>query len=136
MTESNIPINENLLYSDFDLTLTKNPFTRDIVVLTNLNAIKRSIKNLFQIDKYDIPFKNYGIGLLKTLLFDPVDTISANNILTQVEWIVTHYEPRINLQKVIVNENQSEDGYDVTIYFNVKSLNRTEEMNLFLKRVR
>lgn len=136
MTASNIPINENLLYSDFDLTLTKNPFTRDIVVLTNLNAIKRSIKNLFQIDKYDIPFKNYGIGLLKTLLFDPVDTISANNILTQVEWIVTHYEPRINLQKVIVNENQSEDGYDVTIYFNVKSLNRTEEMNLFLKRVR
>lgn len=136
MAETNIPINENLLYSDFDLTLTKNPFTRDIVVLTNLNAIKRSIKNLFQIDKYDIPFKNYGIGLLKTLLFDPVDTISANNILTQVEWIVTHYEPRINLQKVIVNENQSEDGYDVTIYFNVKSLNRTEEMNLFLKRVR
>lgn len=89
MAETNIPINENLLYSDFDLTLTKNPFTRDIVVLTNLNAIKRSIKNLFQIDKYDIPFKNYGIGLLKTLLFDPVDTISANNILTQVEWIVT-----------------------------------------------
>ena len=36
----------NRLYSDLDLDFTRNPVTSDIVKLQDVDAVKRSVKNL------------------------------------------------------------------------------------------
>ena len=38
----------NRIYSDLDLDFTRNPVTSDVVKLTDVEAVKRSVKNLMK----------------------------------------------------------------------------------------
>ena len=46
----------NRIYSDLDLDFTRNPVTSDVVKLTDVEAVKRSVKNLIQTNHYERPF--------------------------------------------------------------------------------
>jgi phage baseplate assembly protein W len=127
---------ENILYKDLDLSLTQHPVSGDIIPLTNAAAVKRSIRHLFMLDKYDIPFNNTTYSVVKRQLFEPITKVTEGNIQTLVTWLVETYEPRAKLEKVEVRANSSEDGYDITLYFKILSLNTDEQMNILLKRVR
>lgn len=126
---------DNLIYKDLDLSLIQHPLSGDIVPLTNSNAVKRSIRHLFMLDKYDIPFNSTTYSVIKKLLFEPITKVTEGNIQSLSTWLIQTYEPRASLEKIEVVANSEEDGYDITIYFKILSLNTDEVMNLILKRV-
>lgn len=127
---------ENTLYKDLDLTLLQHPLSRDVVPLINVNSIKRSIRHLFFLDKYDVPFNSNIEAGLKKLLFEPFGPVTESFLRSRVDWIIRTYEPRVDVKRIDVKPDQSETGYDVTIYFSVLSLNTDDKMDILLKRVR
>jgi phage baseplate assembly protein W len=59
-------------YTDFDLTMTVNPWNGDVPILTDDVAVKRSIKNLVLTNLYERPMKNEIGSNIRAMLFKPV----------------------------------------------------------------
>lgn len=124
-------------FKDISVTFDKNFVTDDLMVTKNSNAIKQSVQNLI----VTVPgerFFNPNIGSRITdLLFEPLDFINASLVKSEVEYTIKAFEPRVRLIDVIVDENYDDNGYDVTIEFEVIGLpEKTESLTLFLERTR
>ena len=48
----------NRIYSDLNLSFTKNPATKDVAKLFDVQAIKRAVKNIILTNKYERPFNS------------------------------------------------------------------------------
>ena len=44
------------IYKDLNLNFTANPVTGDVATITDVNAVKRSVRNLLLTNHYDRPF--------------------------------------------------------------------------------
>ena len=106
-------------FKDISLSFDMHPVTRDILVLKDADAIKRSIRNIVQ----TLPgerFFNPNIGSnLTTSLFDFVDFGSASTIQTQIRNAVISYEPRVDNIRVEVIPKPDENSFEVNVYFNI-----------------
>jgi len=124
------------LYSDFMNDLTPHPNTNSIVLLKNVNAVSRSIKNLILTNKYERPY-NPKIGSnIRAFLFEPADAITANSMRTEIELLISKYEPRAMIEDVIVNASQDENSYEVSIIYSIKNVAEPIRLDLTLYRVR
>ena len=64
-------------FRDLDLSLTIHPLSGDISDKVDENAIKRSLHNLFLIDRWDIPFEPTKTSTIKELLFEIPSTLDG-----------------------------------------------------------
>lgn len=127
---------ENIIYKDLDLSLRQHPISGDIVPLLNADSVKRSIRHLLSLNKYDIPFDSSTFSVITGLLFEPASLVVEANIKSLIQWLIETYEPRAKLDKIDILTDPQENGYSIDIYFKINSLNTDEQMNIFLKRVR
>ena len=94
-----------------------NPLRKDLVVIKDENAIKRSLLNLFSYRKGEKFFNaSFGSGI-PDLLFEPFDYATAGSIKTEIQNLISLYEPRVNLIEVIVNLNEDEYQYDIQVVY-------------------
>lgn len=124
-------------YKDLDLDLTVHPNTGDLVYLKDAAAIKRSIKNLILTMIYERHFNDTYGSLVYNMLFNPMSYFTAVSISRSIEAAISMYEPRAKLIEVLVVPDAQEQGYEISISFNI--LNRTEslqEIKLFLERIK
>jgi phage baseplate assembly protein W len=122
-------------YSDLDLSL-RLLSSKDIVPLTDIDAIKNSIRNILLSNRYDRPFQpDLGAGL-RDLLFEPADTFTRFAIKQNIEHALKKYEPRVNQVKVNVAYEEGEDRYNVNLTFNIISIATKTDMRLLLNRIR
>lgn len=128
-----IPLRE---YTDVDLNFNAHPISGNLIFLRNEQAIKQSIKNLIFMSYYDRPFRpDMGCGAYY-MLFEPNTIITQRRIKSEIERVLTKYEPRISIVEIRVVSTQDEQGYDITITFEI--VNRLDPLTVdfFLKRVR
>ena len=82
-------------FKDISLSFSPQPVTKDLPILKNENAIKRSVRNLVE----TIPTERFFNPLLgsdvRSSLFDFVDYGTASNIQSQIETTLDNFEPRI-----------------------------------------
>ena len=106
-------------FKDISLSFIPHPITNDLTILRNENAIVRSVRNLVE----TIPrerFFNLSLGSnIRSSLFDFVDFGTAANIRTQIETVISNYEPRIDNLRVEVVPQPDENTFDVTILFDI-----------------
>ncbi len=106
-------------FKDISLSFKAHPVTKDITILKNENAIKRSVRNLVQ----TIPterFFNPDLGSdVRGLLFDFVDFGTATTIETQIYETVYGFEPRVDNVKVFVEPRPDQNEFEVTIQFDI-----------------
>ena len=106
-------------FKDISAVFEVNPLNDDLIALKNTNAISRSIRNLIFTVPGDKPF-NPTLGCRVTeMLFDPMDKLTTSAIKSEIEDTVRNYEPRVNLNKVIVNEDYDNNQYNVIINYTV-----------------
>lgn len=106
-------------FVDLSFTMNQNPITKDLVILKNENAIKRSLLNLFSIRKGEKFFDaDFGSGI-PDLLFEPFDFATAGLIEEQIRNLVSSYEPRVNIIDIIVNLNEDEYLYEYNIEYTI-----------------
>jgi phage baseplate assembly protein W len=123
-------------YSDLDLDFIAHPMTKDVVVKTGADAIKRSVRNLVLTNFYEKPFRpGIGSNAVK-LLFDNMSPLVANFLENAITEVIQNYEPRVELLKVTVIPDYDNNGYTARLDFIVLNRNEPLTTTIFLERVR
>ena len=123
-------------YKDLDLDFTRNVVTNDVVKIEDVNAVKRSVKNLIQTNHYERPFHpELGCGI-RELLFENFTPLTGIFIRRKVEEVITNYEPRARLSQVTVNEQPDRNGIQVTVYFYIMNIPEPVSVTTLLQRIR
>ena len=107
------------VYSDLDLFFTKRSVDKDVNTLTNVQAIKRSVRNLVLTNFYEKPFHpEIGSGV-RELLFEIASPLTSLAISQAVTDVINNYEPRASLNFVDVNAQLDNNAYDISINFSI-----------------
>lgn len=100
-------------------------------------SIKQSIVNLLLTNKGE-RFFNADLGSdLYSLLFEPLDFGVATLVQNVVSETLERYEPRINVISVIATPNFDDNGFDLSLTFEI--IGREDiplNVNFFLERTR
>ncbi len=129
--------NSTRTYRDIDLNLNQNPITNDVTTVTDINAVKRSIKNLLATQHYERPFHPEIGSAISQLLFEPYGPITANRLKRTVEETIANFEPRANVTQVDCNPLEDTNDYSVIIHFYVENITaELQSMQTVLEQVR
>ena len=124
------------IYKDLDLDFTRNIVTNDVVKIEDVNAVKRSVRNLIQTNHFERPFHpELGCGI-RELLFENFTPLTGIFIRRKVEEVITNYEPRARLSQVTVNEQPDRNAIAVTVYFYVMNMPEPVSVTTLLQRIR
>lgn len=123
-------------YRDIDLAFAVNPFTKDVYVKTNEEAVKTAIKNLVLTQNYERPFHPEIGSPIYGLLFEPFTPLIKNTLEKLISQLITNYEPRATLLGVTVDDDPDQNSLDVQIDFRVNNIERPITVNVNLQRTR
>lgn len=124
------------LYSDINLDFERHPLTGDIIKATNVEAIKKSLRNLIQWNLFEAPFNPTKGTNLRASLFENFSPITTEFLRAKINEMVDEYEPRVEIQKVVIYQKDDQNTLEVSIYFKIRDLNRFEEISVFVERTR
>ena len=68
------------IYKDLDLDFGRNVVTNDVNKLTDVEAVKRSVRNLINTNHFERPFHPELGGNVRALLFEPMTPLTALNL--------------------------------------------------------
>ena len=106
-------------FKDISLSFEPHPITKDLPVLKNANAIRRSVRNLVQ----TIPGERFFNPILGSSvydsLFDLMDFGTSNLIEQEIITTLRNFEPRVNNVRVRVSARADQNNFDVTIFFEI-----------------
>ena len=125
------------VFSDLNLNFVPHPLTGDITKLTNIEAVKRSVRNLINTNFYERPFHPEIGSNVRSVLFEPVSQIIEDILSRHIQDVIENFEPRVELININSRANVDENSYNVTIEFFVRnSPSGVQTVNLFLERLR
>tara|TARA_R100001509_G_scaffold58725_1_gene32402 strand:- start:43 stop:447 length:405 start_codon:yes stop_codon:yes gene_type:complete len=107
-------------FKDINLSFSPHPVTKDLTVLRNENAIKRSVRNIVQ----TIPTERFFNSILgsdvRDLLFDNfVDFGTASAIEDQIKISIENFEPRVDNLQVNVEPRPDQNEFEVNVIFDI-----------------
>ena len=97
------------IYTDLDLFFGKKSSDSDINVVNDIQAVKRSVRNLVLLNAYEKPFHPEIGASITDSLFEPVDVFSMNIIQQRITDSLENYEPRIIIENITVRAGESKD---------------------------
>ena len=96
-----------------------HPVTRDILVLKNEDAIKRSIRNIvFTVPGEKFFDQTFGSRITASL-FENIDDISAISVADEIRESITRNEQRVNLISVNAYPNPDQNSFDAVILYDI-----------------
>ena len=123
-------------YSDLDLDFIPHRTTKDVLVKTGADAIKRSVRNLVLTNFYEKPFRpGIGSNAVK-LLFDNITPLVANFLENAITEVIKNYEPRVEVLRVTVVPDYDNNGYTARLDFVILNRNEPLTTTIFLERTR
>ena len=106
-------------YVDLDLFFGKKSSNSDIQDLTNVKAVKRSIRNLILTNHFEKPFHpEIGSGV-RDMLFENMTPVTSHILARKIEDVILNFEPRARLVGVRAEPILDRNSYEVTIEFYV-----------------
>ena len=124
-------------YVDLDLFFGKKSSNSDIQDLTNVKAVKRSIRNLILTNHFEKPFHpEIGSGV-RDMLFENMTPVTSHILARKIEDVILNFEPRARLVGVRAEPILDRNTYEVTIEFYV--VNQPTELvdiSVMLERLR
>ena len=135
-TQTNESKRSSRIYKDLNLGFQKNTATKDIQKLTDVEAVKRSVRNLINTNHYEKPFHPEIGSNLRAMLFENI-TPQMNHIISKnIELLIRNYEPRCRLVQVNTQPMFDRNGYACQISFYVVNYPEPVEVDSFLERLR
>ena len=123
-------------WSDLDLDFIAHPVTKDIITKTDVEAVKRSVRNLILTNRYERPFQPDLDGGVTRHLFQLSTPHTKHDVQNAIETCISNFEPRASVISVIVGGDLDKNGFDVTINFRVVNTPDPVTIELFLERLR
>jgi phage baseplate assembly protein W len=124
------------IYKDLNLDFAQNTATKDIQKLTDIESVKRSVRNLINLNHYEKPFHPEIGSNLRAMLFELITPQITHYIGKQIELLIKNYEPRCRLTQVKNMPNLERNGYSISISFYVVNHPEPVQVETFLERLR
>ena len=106
-------------FKDISMTFQSNPLNEDLIALKNANAIARSVRNIVMTvpgEKFFNP--SFGSRITESL-FENIDDVTATIIIDEIRESIDNFEPRVELLDVQAFPDYDNNGFDVTIIYEI-----------------
>ena len=124
-------------FKDISLSFTPHPVTKDLTILKNENAIKKSVRNLVQTIPTERFFNSAMGSEVRDSLFEFVDFGTASVIQNQIQITLENFEPRIDNVTVEVQPKPDTYEFEVTVFFTIVGQDiPTQEFTFMLEATR
>ena len=124
------------IYKDLDLDFGRNIVTNDVNKLTDVEAVKRSVRNLINTNHFERPFHPEIGGNVRALLFENMTPLTALNLQRKIEEVLNNFEPRAKITQIIADPDIDRNGYRLEIRFYVIGIQNPITVETFLERLR
>lgn len=136
MAEIDIVGSQKRQYKDLSLTFGRNPVTSDVITVSDVDAVKRSIKNLLMTRAGEVPFFPEFGSKLQSLLFEPIDPITSARIESEIRATIQGFEPRVKILQLVITPTDDENQYQIDLTLQLVNLLIPITLTLFLQRLR
>ena len=123
-------------FTDLDLDFIAIPNTGAVPRKLDGEAVKRAVRNLVQLARYDKPFHPEIDPGVRALLFELVTPATAVLLQRRITELLNQYESRVELLVVDVVDRHEQNRYDITVEFRVANRDEDVVVNLSLTRLR
>ena len=114
-------------FKDLSASFQTNPLSNDLIALKNESAIARSVRNLVLTIQGERPFQPVlGTGV-NNLLFDNMDKLTASAIRSELRTTIENYEPRVEINEIIVEPDPEGNAMDVTLQYFIIGIDVPEQ---------
>ena len=124
------------IYKDLDLDFGRNVVTNDVNRLTDVEAVKRSVRNLINTNHFERPFHPEIGGNVRALLFEPMTPLNALHLQRKVEEVLNNFEPRAKITQILADPDIDRNSYRLEIKFYVLGVQNPITVETFLERLR
>mgnify|MGYP003338132829 CR=1 FL=1 len=125
-----------VLYSDFASSFKPHPITKELIRLTDEDAVKQAIKNIVLTAIGERLFNPFIGSNVYRSLFEPASPFFAEDMLRYINSSIRQFETRVQVLEVL--PVISADNNTVTLNINFSVINKPElvSFSFLLKRVR
>ncbi len=114
-------------FKDLSASFQTNPLSNDLIALKNESSIARSVRNLVLTIQGERPFQPVlGTGV-NNLLFDNMDKLTASAIRSELRTTIENYEPRVEINEIIVEADFERNAFDVTLQYFIIGMDVPEQ---------
>lgn len=123
-------------HTDFYVDFTVHPVRGDLALLTDIDAINQSVKNIVFTDRYERPWDPlFGAGIPQTL-FENMTGDTQFLLETRVKEALARSEPRATDVFVYVTTTPDRNAYNCTIVYTPINSSTQVTIDAVFKRVR
>ena len=124
-------------YTDLDLFFGRKTSDNDIRKVTDVQAVKRSIRNLVQLNTDDKPFHPEIAGGVREMLFENMSPVVSAMIARKIDDVIENFEPRARLVSVRSIPDLDRNAYEVIVeFYVVNTPTELVDISLMLERLR
>ena len=130
---------DTYIYKDLSLFFTPNPVSGDVTMVTDVQDIKRSVRNLVMTNRFEKPFHPEIASHVRDLLFERFTPITFNLLRNRIETVLENYEPRVSVTDIEIDDSgQAMDNNElnVRIFFTLRNDPQIQSVDILLERVR
>ena len=132
--ESNNNVRQNI---DLDLFFGKKSSDLDVNTVTDIQAVKRSIRNLVLMNTYEKPFHPEISSGVRDMLFELMTPVTAALLARQIQDVIENFEPRARLVGVKAIPDYDRNSYTVSVeFYVVNTPTELVDLTIFLERLR
>ena len=123
-------------YRDLDLFFSKKS-NKDVNKVTDIEAVKRSVRNLVLLNSYEKPFHPEIAGDVRALLFENMTPLTSAVIARKVQDVIENFEPRARLVSVRSIPDLDRNAYEVSVeFYIVNAPTELVDLSIMLERLR
>ncbi len=130
---------DTYIYRDLSLFFTPNPVTGDVSMVTDVQDIKRSVRNLVMTNRFEKPFHPEVASHVRDLLFERFTPITFNLLRNRIETVLENYEPRVSVTDIEIDDSgraMDNNELNVRIFFTLRNDPQIQSVDILLERVR
>lgn len=124
-------------FKDISLSFLRHPVTNDIGILSNEDAIKRSVVNLIRTRVGERFFNSLLGSNVESYLFELADSALVDPLQEEIRNVLSNFEPRVVVRDVIIDVFPEDNELDITIVYDIVGLPvPTQRINFILQPTR
>ena len=124
-------------YIDLDLLFKRMIPSGDVNTITDIQAVKRSVRNLVLLNPYEKPFHPEISSGVRGMLFELMTPFVAAQLTKKVEDVINNFEPRARLVSVRSMPNYDRNEYEVSVeFYVVNTPTELVDLTVMLERLR
>jgi len=130
------PRQKQIFYSDFLTDFSTNPHTKDLVKLSNEQAVINSIKKILKTNNFEVTYAAYFGANINRYLFEPFTPITEMEMRNEMRFAIENFEPRAQILDLVVNGRPDDNALDITLTFSIINSSTPVTVTTTLIRVR